>query len=65
VDWFTFRLRHRAGNVLGEVKNVVPLSVVRVQEGLDMSPRALHRVRKSHSTLIDESDRVWLTVWCV
>jgi hypothetical protein len=37
-------------HVLGEVKNVVPLSVVRVEEGLDMSPRALDRVPMSSST---------------
>ena len=40
------------------MKNVVPLSVVGVEEGLDMSPRDLDRVRMSPSTLIDESDRV-------
>ena len=40
------------------MENVVFLAVVRVEERLNMSPRALDRVCMSPSTLIEESDRV-------
>jgi hypothetical protein len=52
----------RGEHVLGEMKYVLPLPIVGVKETLNMTPRTLDRVRISSSTLIDEIDRMVLSL---